>query len=372
MKRNKSVRNHSSALGIGIAFWTISFCVPAVGQQAIPPEKVVGRDACKNCHASEFAAWEHSSHNLKAWKLLDHPKAPEFAKALGVTDIKGASVCTECHGTQQKIADKLTVAEGNSCESCHGAAGGEKGWFRLHFDYGQGNVTPTSKMADVLAGREKETKEHRAARDAACKKAGMNRSADALAIARNCLQCHLVPNEKLVEAGHPISTRFEFVEWAQGEVRHNFLLDPKKNAEAPTNWTDAFRNGEGRTVDGRKRLMVVAGQLADLEVSLRSRAISTSTKRGSLGDEANDRILDMQEELDELGIDGLAPVLAVIKDVDKKSLREVTSDDKKKYTGLADAFAKAAETFLAANASGADLPDGIKLPTRAKGEPHQP
>ena len=53
-------------------------------------------------------------------------------------------------------------------------------------------------------------------------------------------------------------------------------------------------------LEGRKRLMFVAGQLADLEVSLRSRAKVTETKRGSLGDEVNDRILDVQKAGDRL------------------------------------------------------------------------
>ncbi|MCA9141634.1 MAG: hypothetical protein KDB05_02555 [Planctomycetales bacterium] len=342
----------------------------ANAQQTVPPEKVFGRQACQVCHASEAAAWEQSSHNKKAWSLLDHPKAAGFAKALGVTDIKGDSLCTQCHGTQQKKADKLTIAEGNSCESCHGGAGGTDGWLFKHFDFGSGRrPTNSSKIDEFLADRAKETPEHRAARDAAVKATGMNRSADAFELASNCLQCHLVPNEKLVEAGHPMSTRFEFVEWAQGEVRHNFLLDAKKNAEVPTNWTD--RN-PGGTAEGRKRLMFVAGQLADLEVSLRNRAKVTETKRGSLGDEANDRILDLQEELAKYGIDELKPVLAAIAGIDKSSLKEVTVSDQASYTKAADAVAAAAKSFVATHIDGSKLPDSIDIPSKAKGEVFQP
>ncbi|MBC8351445.1 MAG: hypothetical protein H8E66_05630 [Planctomycetes bacterium] len=343
---------------------------PASAQQTVAPEKVFGRQACQVCHASEATAWEHSSHNKKAWSLLDHPKAAGFAKALGVTDIKGASLCTQCHGTQQKKADKMIIAEGNSCESCHGGAGGKGGWLFTHFDFGSGRrPTSKSKIDEFLADRTKETPAHRAARDAAVKKAGMNRSADAFEIASNCLQCHLVPNEKLVEAGHPMSTRFEFVEWAQGEVRHNFLLDAKANAEAPTNWTD--RN-QGATPEGRKRLMFVAGQLADLEVSLRTRAKVSETKRGSLGDEVNDRILDMQEELADHGIAELEPILAAIASIDKKSLKEATPGDQATYTKAADAVAAGAKSFVTAHQDGTKLPESIKIPSKAKGEPFKP
>ncbi|MBP85723.1 MAG: hypothetical protein CMJ64_03245 [Planctomycetaceae bacterium] len=342
-------------------------------QQTVPPEKVVGRQLCKVCHVSENAVWEHSSHNTKSWSLLDHPKAADFAKAIGVTNIKGASACTQCHGTQQKVRGTLKIAQGNSCESCHGGAGGAGGWLQQHCDFGFGRkITRDIKMADLLADRAKETKEHRAARDAACDKAGMRRSANAFDIAANCLNCHLVPNEKLIEAGHAMTTRFEFVEWAQGEVRHNLLLDATKNAEVPTNWTDELRNGPGRTAEGRKRLMYVAGQLADLAISLKNRATVTSTKRGSLGDEANDRILDLQEELEDHGVLELKPALDALAGIDKKSLREITANDKQIYGKVAGTVAAAARKFVEAHQDGNKLPAGIDIPTKAKGEAYVP
>ncbi|HUG69617.1 MAG TPA: multiheme c-type cytochrome [Pirellulaceae bacterium] len=346
--------------------------VPQLGfsQQSVAPEQVVGRQACQSCHPSEAAAWEHSSHHKKAWDLLDHPKAAGFAKALGITNVKGASLCTQCHGTQQKTGGTLTIAEGNSCESCHGGAGGADGWLFKHFDFGSGRRPASdSKIDEFLADRAKETPEHRAARDAAVKATGMNRSADAFEIASNCLQCHLVPNEKLFAAGHPLSSRFEFVEWAQGEVRHNFLLNAKTNAEIPSNWSD--RNPAG-TPEGRKRLMFVAGQLADLEVSLRSRAEVTETKRGSLGDEANDRILDLQKALAEHGIDELKPVLAAIASIDKKSLKDVTPGDRATYTKAAAAVSAAAAHFVTVHQDGSKLPASMKTPSKAKGDVYQP
>lgn len=344
----------------------------ALGQQTISPDKIVGRDVCKRCHTAEYTAWEHSSHNTKAWQLLDHPKAAGFAKAIGVTDVKGESVCTTCHATQQQAGGTLTIAHGNSCESCHGGAGGTDGWLDRHYDFGLGRkVTDDTNLADLLADRARETAAHRAQRDAVCEAAGMNRSADVYALARNCLECHLVPQEKLVAAGHPISTRFEFVEWSQGEVRHNFLLDRTVNAGAPTNWLDPLRGGDGRTVEGRKRLMYVAGQLADLEVSLRNRAGATTTKRNSLGDEANDRILDIKDALDDISVANLKPILAAIQEMEKKTLRAETSNDRTIYTAAADAVAQAARDFVAAHEDGSNLPLSIEIPTKAKGDVFQ-
>jgi hypothetical protein len=364
--KKSTMKTKMLSAGLLFVLTISSFCGrPLLAQQNVAPEKVVGRESCAQCHGPELKAWEQSSHNKKAWSLLEHPKAPEFAKAIDVTDIKGDSACTKCHGTHQMLNGQLKILQGNSCESCHGGAGGADGWLKKHYDFGQGGA----KMADLLAERLKETAEQRAQRDAACTEAGMNRSENAMAIAKNCLSCHLVPNEALLKAGHPMSSSFELVEWSNGEVRHNFLLDANKNNEAPSNWLDEFRNGPGRTVEGRKRLMYIAGKLADLEVSLRIRGGVTSTKRGTLGDEMNDRILDIQEELEEFEIDDLKAVVDATKDVKKKSLRKITDQDKTTYAGVADAVAKAAKTFVTANASGDKLPAKIKVRNKVKGEP---
>jgi len=116
--------------------------------------------------------------------------------------------------------------------------------------------------------------------------------------------------------------------------------------------------------------MYVAGQLADLAVSLRCRATVTSTKRNSLGDEANDRILDIQEELTGFDIPQLKEMLNAIGKLDKRSLKAVTSEDKKRYSEAASVVESSAKTFVAANSDGSKLPTSIKIPKRAKGDPH--
>lgn len=340
-------------------------------QQTSSPERIVGRDECKKCHDLEYTAWEKSSHNTKAWQLLDHPKAEGFAKALGVSkdDIKGDSACAACHGTQQKKDGRFSVAHGNSCESCHGGAGGSSGWLKNHYDFGLGTAeTSDVKMDALLKERSQESAAHRNSRDAACKVAGMNRSDDAYEIAKNCLQCHIVADAKLAAARHPMSENFEFVEWAQGEVRHNFLLDRSKNAESPTNWLDPLRNGPGRTAEGRKRLMYIAGQLADLEVSLRIRGETTSEDADALRDQVNDRILGARKRLDDAkSVAELKPALDATQAFERRTLRKVAPDDRATYTKAADAVAKTATAFVAAHPGGGSLPETIKVPTKAKG-----
>ena len=179
-------------------------------------------------------------------------------------------------------------------------------------------------------------------------------------IAKNCLSCHTVPNEKLVNSGHPTS-RFEMVEWSQGSVRHNFQLDPSVNAEAPSLW---LASGAGRTPENRQKLMYVIGQLADLEVSLRNRATASA---GDFGDAAGGRIFAAKRRLSRIDAAELQPALAAVEAMDRTTLSEYAAGDKQKYTGAADAVAAAAKTF-------ANIHDGsklgeIRLPDSTIGEP---
>ena len=349
------------------AVWLLLASSTGFSQQQIDAAKVVGREACGKCHAAELGAWQVSKHGKNAWDLLDHPKAPDFAKSLGIAagDIKSEkSVCTKCHGTHQQTGGKLVIAKGNSCESCHGGAGGDQGWLTVHSDYGKGAA---GTLAELLKQREGEPAAHLATRKAATSKAGMNRAEDAVKIASNCLQCHIVPNEKLIAAGHPSSDKFEFVEWAQGGVRHNFLLDSKENAEVPSLW---LASGKGRTAKGRKQLMFVAGQLADLVLSLRIRAGVTSAKRGTLGDLVNDRIDDAIDEVEDAEIDELAPVLAIMKEnkIKKSTLKKTTPGDKELYSGAADAVQAVADAFVAKYKDATGLPASVKPPRKSKGK----
>src|SRR5690606_35633324 len=131
---------------------------------------------------------------------------------------------------------------GVSCESCHGGA---RDWIQLHADYGGPNVT-----------RDTESPEHREARRSASVAAGMNTPSNLYLIARQCLSCHTVPNESLVNVGqHKAgSTEFELIAWSQGSVRHNFVT-AGGHANIPSN-------------PARRRVMYVVGLMADLEASL--------------------------------------------------------------------------------------------------------
>jgi hypothetical protein len=86
-------------------------------------------------------------------------------------------------------------------------------------------------------------------------------------VAKNCFGCHLIGDPQLVndDVGHPVvHEKFSLVPYLNSDVRHNFHLDQRKNAETPT--LDTLRRGLSATE--RKRVYLVLGQLARMEVAL--------------------------------------------------------------------------------------------------------
>ena len=334
---------HASSLTV-----SLTMSVSVTGQQRIDPATVVGHQACQECHKSEVAAWLQSSHATKSFKLLtENPNAKKFGDELGISDVTSVSAtCTECHGLRQSQGGKLSMLSGNSCEACHGGAGPkESGWFRFHSDFGGESVT-----------RDQETEAHFQTRLATCDKLGMNRSEDVYDIVKNCLQCHSVSHEEVVNAGHPIGdTQFEFVAWAQGEVRHNFQRDQTKNAESPTLWTHA-RFREPRTTQSRKQLMYVVGQLVDLEVSIRNRAKATG--RGNFATALVRRITGMQRQLAKINrvakLPEITAALNAAKPIKRARLRKFEADDAKFFGDIADAIAEQAKA-ISKNRDGSGL-----------------
>jgi hypothetical protein len=249
-----------------------NFCAAA----APDPAKVQGPTACGECHKSEVEAWKTTHHFETLNKMHREPKAREIADKLGIKRIKSEAVCLHCHYTSKLAEDKPEVIAGISCESCHGAA---QGWIKVHNDYG-----------GTGAKKENETPEHRAQRIASSVAAGMIRSQETYTVAANCFGCHTVPEEDLVNAGHPPGSDFELVAWSQGEVRHNFLPDPKANAQPSP---------------AHKRMLFVVGRILDLEFSLRSAA--KATKEGTFAAAMKQRVnaaLANLKEVDKLAGSG--------------------------------------------------------------------
>jgi Cytochrome c554 and c-prime len=204
--------------------------------RAADPDLIVGPNACAECHKKEAAIWQQTHHFTTFRDLPNNKDAEPIAQKMGVKRLKSESLCLNCHFTVQ-APDK--VIAGISCESCHS---GGKNWIKLH-----------SGFSGKKEGQE--TKEEIATRWEKSKAAGMILTTDYYALAKNCLTCHVVPNEKLVNVGgHKAGSAFELVSWSQGEIRHNVWYN--KGASNP------------EATQIRKRMLFVVGRVVELEAAL--------------------------------------------------------------------------------------------------------
>ncbi|HBN78814.1 MAG TPA: hypothetical protein DD473_23985 [Planctomycetaceae bacterium] len=214
----------------------------------------LGARACLDCHRSEFASWlstEHFNNTVNRFELNKDTIAKRYFEKHGSLDR-----CYQCHTApkEQRFGRKF-VETGTSCESCHGASGGEGGWLNRHAVYGPN----TTRL-------EQETSQHFQSRIDFCDQAGMIRPGRQYLMAKQCMSCHLIGDPELIseEIGHPVGfDKFELIPYLSGEVRHNFHLNQRNNAKAPT--LDTLRRGLSPTQ--RQRVYMIVEQLARMEVA---------------------------------------------------------------------------------------------------------
>lgn len=217
------------------------FGFAAYGAAASDPTKIVGPNACAECHKQEVAAWK-GSHHFKTFREMPRDaEAKEIAKKMGVRRIKTDSLCQGCHFTVQLKNNAEEAVSGISCESCHSAG---RDWIKVHSGY-SGKTVKT------------ETKAEAEARWKLADAKGMIRPKSLYQLAKNCYGCHVVPREDLVnKGGHHAGSAFELVSWSQGEVRHNtWHSKGKENVPASA---------------ARKRMLYLVGLGVELESSLRA------------------------------------------------------------------------------------------------------
>jgi hypothetical protein len=288
-----------------------------VGPTACDPARVVGSELCAKCHEKEVQQWMRTPHFATFESLHRTPEAKQIADRLGLKSIKRNETCVRCHYTGQDQGGRVRIVAGVSCESCHGAA---KDWIAVHADYGGPNATKAAELP-----------EHREDRVETSIAAGMNNPHNVYLIARQCYNCHTVPNETLVNVGgHAAGSQdFELVAWSQGIVRHNFL-----RTEGAAN--EALR-------PSALRVMYVVGVLADLEYSLR--AVAAATEKAAYGVASAQRSARMKQRLHEIqrlvNDPLLEPALAAVATV------ELRLGNSQAILEAADAVGEAAYTFAA-------------------------
>jgi hypothetical protein len=233
---------------------------------ASDPAKIVGANACAECHKQEAEAWKTTHHFRTFSEMPRKASAKQISEKLGLRRIKSESVCLSCHFTVQQKNNRQEVVSGISCESCHGAA---QDWIKVH----SGFSGKTAKS---------ETKAEEDARWKLAESKGMIRRHAIYQLATNCYSCHAVPQEALVNrGGHKPGSAFDLVSWSQGEVRHNtWYSQGKENVAA-----DA----------ARKRMLYLVGLGVELETGLR--AIGKATARKAYAFEMAQRVDRARKQL---------------------------------------------------------------------------
>jgi hypothetical protein len=250
VSRNESARaSRVAAISFSALSLAATLSFAAFGAFASESAKVLGPNACAECHKQEAEAWK-GSHHFKTFRDMPRKNdANDIAKRMGVRRVKSESLCLGCHFTVQKKDGKEEPIAGISCESCHSAS---QDWLKTHSSY-SGKTAQTESKAEA------------AARLKLADSKGMIRPGSLYELAKNCYGCHVVPREDLVnKGGHKAGSAFELVSWSQGEVRHNtWHSKGKDNVVADTN---------------RKRMLYLVGLGVELETALRGVGKATARK----------------------------------------------------------------------------------------------
>ncbi len=333
------------------------FFGPIVMADDIDAAKVKGAQSCKKCHEAEYTAWTKTMH-FKNHNRITESAGKGYAQKYGGTD-----TCKSCHSTPHTAGAQFAGTAGVSCESCHTPAGGANGWFDIHSNYGGKDIK-----------REAETEANRKKRLAACDASGMIRAANSYSLAKNCYSCHIVADEKLLKAGHkPGHGDFDLVAWMQGEIRHNFQVDQKTNAESPS----LLKARDGIEADQRKRVLLVVGKMVELEVCLQNLASidganlkeAYAGRKGWAG-RAEDAFEFLDEEIGEaIDNEHVKAAVAAVKDIDLGRKFK----DQAGARAAAEKLATAAKMFAASKeADLAGLDELVKDLDKPKGTIYEP
>lgn len=294
---------------------------PAFAANNVDHTKIMGANECGECHKDEVKVWKKTKHYRTFNELARRDKAKEIAEKMGVKRIKKDSTCMNCHFLNKEEGGELTPISGIACESCHTPA---KDWIKVHNDFGGKD-----------AKKEDESPEHRAKRLADIEKTTMIRPRDVYELTQNCYQCHLVPNEKLVNVGgHKAGSEFELVAYSQGDNRHNFVrsADGKQNVESSLE---------------RRRVLYIVGQALELEHSLRG--VAKATEKAKFAVTMAKRVKIASNKLTE--INGKLNLPEIKQMLDAASSAKLTVNNEAQLTAAAEKVAAANKKLAKADGS---------------------
>jgi hypothetical protein len=119
-----------ASLAAGMVLW-VGVGVAGAAEEAA----YVGTKMCMMCHkkpenGDQAGKWQASGH-AKSFEVLGSAEAKAVGAKVGVDDPQKSGKCLKCHatayaGTEGVKSEKVAVADGVSCESCHGAGANYK------------------------------------------------------------------------------------------------------------------------------------------------------------------------------------------------------------------------------------------------------
>jgi hypothetical protein len=154
----------------------------------IAQPKFLGSQSCSasSCHggagdkSNQYTIWStRDFHHARPYATLQTARSERLAEVLKISDPTQSARCTVCHAPFQtvpaeQLSKEVKIAEGISCEICHGPA---ENWIRSH-------TRPDYSHADRVA-------------------AGMRDLKNLYVRANTCVACHQNIDPEIRAAGHP-------------------------------------------------------------------------------------------------------------------------------------------------------------------------
>lgn len=202
----------TTGLHVGVAS-----CASAVCHGSLLPRE--GDNILRN----EYVTWMEKDRHARAYSVLLSERSRSIAKNLGLGAAHESDLCLDCHSTNAPTSargERSLVADGVSCESCHGPAAA---WIDTHDDAGR------THAANV--------------------KSGLTDLADIGVRAAVCASCHVGDDRRFVThrimaAGHP-RTGFELDTFTHLQPRHYRVDDDYRSRKGETPSVVAWSVGQG-------------------------------------------------------------------------------------------------------------------------------
>ncbi len=180
--------------------------VPAVGDvkrriREASKHATLDATSCQKCHGDQNAWWFDDAHYASVDPFFERArKNLQIARFYGLSPsrmTRGDALCMDCHGTVITGREKREVADGVSCQSCHGAAK----------DYLEPHEEGEKSLGLQRPGYVKALK------------LGMVELKAGTTLARACADCHYVTDRRLISSGHPSGADFEYAS-GMAKTRH--------------------------------------------------------------------------------------------------------------------------------------------------------